>query len=343
MDNQPEITAVRAGHALDNNRLQAYLGAHLGGFGGDLAVRQFEGGQSNPTYLLESAGKRWVLRKKPPGKLLQSAHAVEREYAVMSALQKTAVPVPRMELFCDDESVIGTQFFVMEWVQGRILSKPMESAIAPDELGAIYRDYMRVLGCLHGVDYSAVGLAGFGKPGNYYARQIGRWTQQYRASETDPIAAMDRLIGWLPEHIPEDDAVSIVHGDFSIRNMVVHPREPRIRAVLDWELSTIGQPLGDLAYACIFYHHAGWSREQIRARGIPDEQELIDIYCQQTGRGGVSNWPFYIAFCKFRLCAIAQGVYKRGLEGNASSKSSLEYHQHARQIAQAGWAVVEAG
>ena len=343
MDNAPELTEVRAEHALDENSLGKYLEAHLDGFSGDLAVRQFEGGQSNPTYLLESHGTRWVLRKKPPGQLLKSAHAVEREYTVMNALQETDVPVPRVDLLCEDPSVIGTPFFVMEWVDGRIVMSPLESGIAPDELNAMYRDYMRVLGCLHRVDHEAVGLAEFGRPGNYFARQISRWSEQYRASETDPIAEMDRLIDWLPENIPEDDATSIVHGDYTIRNMVMHADEPRVLAVLDWELSTIGHPLGDLAYACQFYHHSDFSREQIRALGVPDEQELIDIYCGETGRSGVSDWPFYIAYCKFRLAAISQGVYKRGLDGNASSQTALEQRPHVERAARAGWAVVQAG
>jgi aminoglycoside phosphotransferase (APT) family kinase protein len=343
VSNTPEITEVRAEHVLDEQRLSKYLLAKLDGCGDDLAIRQFEGGQSNPTYLLESGGKRWVLRKKPPGQLLKSAHAVEREYKVMKALQDSEVPVPRMDLLCEDDSVIGTPFFVMEWVDGQIIMSPLESSVAADELNAIFRDYMRILGCLHNVDYEAVGLGRFGRPGNYFARQISRWSQQYRASETDPIADMDRLIEWLPRNIPEDDASTIVHGDFTIRNMVIANNEPRVLAVLDWELSTIGHPMGDLAYTCQFYHHSGHSREQIRAKGIPDEQELIDIYCRQTGSTAVSDWSFYIAYCKFRLAAISQGVYKRGLDGNASSQAALQFHAIAENWAKAGWAVVETG
>ena len=343
MSNTPEITEVRAEHVLDERRLRKYLLANLAGCGDDLVVRQFEGGQSNPTYLLESGGKRWVLRKKPPGQLLKSAHAVEREYKVMHALQESDVPVPRMDLICEDDSVIGTPFFVMEWVDGRIIMTPLESGIAADELNAIYRDYMRVLACLHSVDYQAVGLGEFGRPGNYFARQISRWSQQYQASETDPIPEMDRLIEWLPQNIPQDDASTIVHGDYTIRNMVIDNNEPRVLAVLDWELSTIGHPLGDLAYTCHFYHHSDWSREEIRALGVPDEEELIDIYCQHTGRAAVSDWSFYIAYCKFRLAAITQGVYRRGLDGNASSQAALQHHAYAERAAKAGCAVVQAG
>jgi len=343
VSNTPEITEVRAEHVLDERRLRKYLLANLVDCGDDLVVRQFEGGQSNPTYLLESGGRRWVLRKKPPGQLLKSAHAVEREYKVMKALQESDVPVPRMDLLCEDDSVIGTPFFVMEWVDGRIIMSPLESGVAADELNAIFRDYMRVLGCLHNVDYESVGLDRFGRPGNYFGRQISRWSQQYRASETDPIEEMDRLIEWLPQNIPEDDASTIVHGDFTIRNMVIDNKEPRVLAVLDWELSTIGHPMGDLAYTCQFYHHSGYSREQIRAKGIPDEQELIDIYCRQTGHAAVSDWSFYIAYCKFRLAAISQGVYKRGLDGNASSQAALQFHDIAENWSKAGWAVVQEG
>jgi len=310
---------------------------------GDLKVRQFEGGQSNPTYLLETGATRWVLRKKPPGQLLKSAHAVEREFKVMNALQGTGVPVPRVDLLCDDESVIGTPFFVMQWIEGRIIMSPLESGIEPSALNAIYRDYMQVLARLHGVDYQAVGLAEFGRPGNYFARQISRWSDQYRASETDSLPQMDQLIEWLPKNIPDDDATSIVHGDYTIRNMVVHPTDPKVVAVLDWELSTIGHPLGDLAYTCQFFHHSDFSREQIRALGVPDEQELIDLYCAGSGRAGVDHWPFYIAYCKFRLAAISQGVYKRGLDGNAASTAALEQRPHVERSAKIGWLVVEEG
>ena len=341
MDNAPEITQVRAEHRLDEARLSTYLTEYLPGFTGELTVRQFEGGQSNPTYLLEAADTRWVLRKKPPGQLLKSAHAVEREYRVMHALQETDMPVPRVDVLCEDTSVIGTAFFVMAWVPGRIVMSSLESGIEPSDLNAIYRDYMQVLARLHSVDYKAVGLEDFGRPGNYFARQISRWSDQYRASETGPLPEMDQLIDWLPKNIPQDDATSIVHGDYTIRNMVVHPTQPKVVAVLDWELSTIGHPLGDLAYTCQFFHHSDYSRQQIRALGVPDEQELIDIYCDRSGRSGVDHWSFYIAYCKFRLAAICQGVYKRGLEGNASSATALEQRPNVERSAKVGWAVVE--
>lgn len=342
-EHQPELTDVRSEHRLDEARLEAYLAAHLDGFAGPLTVRQFEGGQSNPTYLLEASGRRWVMRKKPPGVLLKSAHAVEREYRVMRALGPTDVPVPRVDLLCEDEAVIGTPFFIMDWVEGRIVMTPLESGLPPQELNAIYRSYISVAAKLHAVDYKAVGLADYGRPGNYFARQVNRWTAQYRAAETDPIPEMDQLIEWLPGNIPDDDSTSIVHGDFTIRNMVVSNDSPNVIALLDWELSTIGHPIADLAYACQFFYNDELSREEITALGVPEEQALIDLYCEQTGRSGVDNWPFYIAFCKFRLTSICQGVYKRGLDGNASSQTALEQRPHAETAARNGWSVVEGG
>lgn len=342
MKNSPEITQVRTEHQIDEAKLQTYLTDHLDNFSGDLIVRQFEGGQSNPTYLLESNGRRWVMRKKPPGDLLKSAHAVDREYRVMKALQNTDIPVPRMDLLCEDDSIMGTPFFVMEWVEGRIILSSVESGIEPSDVREIYLNYISNLAKLHAVDYKAIGLEDYGRPGNYFSRQINRWSSQYKASETGTFPEMDKLMEWLPENIPEDDSTSIVHGDYTVRNMVVHSTEPRVLAILDWELSTIGHPLGDLAYACQFFHHSELSRDELHAFGIPREQELIDLYCKISGRPPVSNWAFYIAFCKFRLAAICQGVYKRGLDGNASSATALEQRPVFENSACAGWAVVEA-
>ena len=340
-ENQPELTEVRAEHQIDVSALITYMRSQLDGITDDFSIRQFEGGQSNPTYLLESGSRRWVLRKKPPGTLLKSAHAVEREYRVMKGLGPTNVPVPKMEMLCEDESVIGTAFFVMEWVEGRIIMQPLESGIAADELNAIYRSYIAVAANLHALDYEAIGLADYGRPGNYFSRQISRWTDQYRATETEPIPQMDELIAWLPENIPEDDSTSIVHGDFTIRNMVVATDGSEIKALLDWELSTIGHPLGDLAIACQFFYSDEITRAEIKALGVPEEQALIELYCALTGRSGVDDWAFHIAFCKFRLSAICQGVYKRGLDGNASSQTALEQRPHAQSAAKNGWMVVE--
>lgn len=342
MDNAPEITDVRAAHKLDEARLSDYLSKHLEGFSENLRVRQFEGGQSNPTYLLQDDHHQWVLRKKPPGELLKSAHQVEREYRVMHALAGTEVPVPRVDLLCEDDSIIGTPFFVMDMIPGRIIMNPLEGGLEPAHLRALYEDFIGVLASLHNVDYGAVGLAeGFGRPGNYFERQISRWSRQYRASETQAIPEMDRLIEWLPEHIPQDDVTSIVHGDFSIRNMVVHESEAKVRAVLDWELSTIGHPLGDLGQVCYIFHFPDSSEEALRKIGVPAEEELIQLYCDKVGRDEIEGWPFYIAYSLFRLAAISQGVYKRGLDGNAASDRALDQMTGVLRSADAGWEVVE--
>ena len=340
-ENQPELTEVRAEHQIDRSSLIQYMRSQMDGITDDLSIRQFEGGQSNPTYLLESGSRRWVLRKKPPGTLLKSAHAVEREYRVMKGLGPTNVPVPKMEILCEDESVVGTPFFVMEWVEGRIIMNPLESKIPAEELNEIYRAYIATAAKLHSVDYEKLGLGDYGRPGNYFARQINRWTDQYRASETDSLQDMEQLIAWLPNNVPDDDSTSIVHGDFTIRNMVMDNNKPEVRAILDWELSTIGHPLGDLAYACQFYYNEDISREEMTKLGVPEEQELIDLYCQLTGRPGVDHWGFYIAFCKFRLAAICQGVYKRGLDGNASSQTALEQRDNAERAARSGNQILE--
>ena len=340
-ENQAALTEVRAEHKIDSLALIQYLGSRMDGINENFTIRQFEGGQSNPTFLLECAERRWVLRKKPPGVLLKSAHAVEREYRVMKGLEPTNVPVPKMEVLCEDESVIGTPFFVMEWVEGRIIMNPLESNLSGEELGAIYRSYISTAAKLHSVDYKKIGLADYGRPGNYFSRQISRWIDQYRASETDQLTDMEELISWLPNNVPNDDTTSIVHGDFTIRNMVMDSHKPEVRAVLDWELSTVGHPLGDLAYACQFYYNEDVTRSEIRSLGVPDEQQLIDLYCDLTGRSGVDHWVFYIAFCKFRLAAICQGVYKRGLDGNASSQTALEQLENVERASRAGRQILE--
>ena len=342
-----ELTAVRAAHRFDEAALQAYLAKHLDGFKGDLVVRQFEGGQSNPTYLLaDGAGHEWVMRKKPPGKLLPSAHAVDREYTVMKALAKTDVPVPKMELLCEDESVVGTAFFVMEKVEGRVLTDVQLPSLTPVERRAVYNDFIDTLAKLHNVDYRAVGLEDFGRPGSYYTRQINRWSKQYEGSKTDDIPAMERLMQWLPANVPDDDDTSVVHGDFRIGNCILHPTEPRIVAVLDWELATLGQGLGDVAYCCMGYHGNLGSVGNLHgidhaAMGIPTEQEFLARYCEKTGRPGIDNWTFYIVFALFRIAAIAQGVYKRGLDGIASSERAKSFGDACRIRAELAWSMVE--
>ena len=346
MSSTPEPTPVREVHRFDEAALAGYLGKHLPGFAGDLTVLQFEGGQSNPTYRLESAGSRYVLRKKPPGDLLKSAHQVDREYRVMAALHETDVPVPRMHLLCEDESVIGTAFYVMEWVDGRVLVDTRLPAFAPEQRSALYDDVIRILAALHRVDPEAVGLGDFGRPGNYYTRQISRWSRQYEASKTDDIPEMDALMEWLPANVPDSDRSGVVHGDFRIGNLVIHPTEPRVLAVLDWELSTLGHPLGDLAYFCQGYRGEAAPGDSLvgsdlDALGIPDEDAVVKRYCELTDRGGIDHWEFYMVFVMFRSAAIVQGVYKRGIDGNASSDRAKEFGALVRLRAVDAWRLVQ--
>jgi aminoglycoside phosphotransferase (APT) family kinase protein len=337
-----QTTAVRPGHEVDSGRLERYLAAHLEGFLGPLEIRQFEGGQSNPTYFLHTAGRDYVLRKKPPGRLLPSAHQVDREYRVMTALGTIGIPVPRTRLLCTDETIIGTIFFVMDCVDGRVFRQPHLPGVPPGDRAAMYEDMAAVLARLHGVDVVAAGLGDYGKPGNYYARQIARWSRQYAAAKTDEIAAMDRLMEWLPANIPPGDETAIVHGDYRVENLIFHPTEPRIVAIVDWELSTLGHPLADLAYNCLTYHLAPEAlgrpeAGEIDHRGIPNEAEYVAAYCRRTGRDGISHWNFYLAFSMFRLASILQGVYARGLQGNAASAYALQRGAAARQIADQAW------
>jgi aminoglycoside phosphotransferase (APT) family kinase protein len=340
-----QTTEVRAGHEIDRARLERYLADHLEGFRGPLAIRQFEGGQSNPTYFLGASGAEYVLRKKPPGQLLPSAHAVDREYRVMRALAATDVPVPPALLICDDVSVIGTPFFIMGCVDGRVFRQPHLPGVSAAERAAMYADMAGVLARLHRVDVAAIGLSDYGKPGNYYARQIGRWGQQYLAAKTDEIASMDRLMEWLPAHVPPGDEVAIVHGDYRVENLIFHPTKPRIIAIVDWELSTLGHPLADLAYNCLTYHLPAEALgrveqvEQDRA-GLPDEKTYVAEYLRRTGRPAIPDWNFYLAFSMFRLASILQGVYARGLAGNAASAYALQRGAAARVIADRAWALV---
>jgi aminoglycoside phosphotransferase (APT) family kinase protein len=335
---------VQERHRFDATALEAWLNDHVAGFRGPLEVEQFKGGQSNPTYLLKSPGGRYVMRAKPgpAAKLLPSAHAVEREFRVMAALGRAGLPVPRMHALCEDESVIGRAFYVMEHVAGRVLWEQALPGMTPAERAAIYDEMNRVIAALHSVDYAAVGLEDYGKPGNYFARQIGRWSKQYVASETEKIEAMDRLIAWLPGAVPAGDETAVVHGDFRMDNLVFHPTEPRILAILDWELSTLGHPLADFSYHCMSWHippeqFRGIAGLDHAALGIPDEASYVAAYCRRTGRSRIDHWDFYLAYNMFRLASILQGIMKRALEGTAASAEALDSGRRARPLAELGW------
>jgi aminoglycoside phosphotransferase (APT) family kinase protein len=335
---------VQDRHRFDVPALDAYLRGRIAGFRGPLEVAQFRGGQSNPTYLLTTPGTRYVMRAKPApaAKLLPSAHAVDREFRVMDALGRAGLPVARMHALCEDESVIGRAFYVMEYVEGRVFWEQSLPGSAPAERAAIYDEMNRVIAALHRVDYAAVGLADFGKPGNYFARQIGRWSKQYVASETEKIEAMDRLIAWLPGAIPPGDETTVVHGDYRMDNLIFHPAEPRILAILDWELSTLGHPLADFSYHCMSWHippeqFRGIAGLDLASLGIPDEASYIAAYCRRTGRERIENWDFYLAYNMFRLAAILQGIMKRALDGTAASAEALDAGRRARPLAELGW------
>lgn len=336
---------VRDGHRFDVDRLEAWLNAHVDGFQGPLAVSQFKGGQSNPTYLLRAASGNYVLRRKPPGQLLKSAHAVDREFRVISALHASGFPVPRPYILCEDAGIIGTMFYVMEFVDGRIFWELDLPGMEPDERSAIYDNVNETLARLHTTDHEAIGLGDFGVPGNYFERQISRWTKQYRASETGTIAAMDRLIEWLPGNIPADDSVSVVHGDFRLDNMVLHPTEPRVIAVLDWELSTIGHPLADFTYHLMAWQmpeigigSVGLAGKPLADLGIPDEDSYIARYCERTGRdAGIPGRDFYSAFNFFRLAAILQGIAGRVRDGTAASAHASQAVKAVQPLADLGW------
>jgi aminoglycoside phosphotransferase (APT) family kinase protein len=330
---------VRENHRFDVAALETYLDRALDHYTRGARVQQFEGGQSNPTFLLTTPERSYVVRKKPPGDLLPSAHQVEREHRIYRALANSDVPVPQMVLLCEDDSIIGTPFYVMEYVEGRVFADPSLPSIAPADRRAIYTEMIRVLAALHRVDYEAKGLGDFGKPGNYLVRQTGRWTKQYLSAQTDEIPTMDRLIEWLPAHVPDDDTTTIVHGDFQLYNMIYHPRESRCVAVIDWELSTLGHPLADLAYNCMNYHSHVPGRSVSAGDGIPTEQEVVEQYCRLTGRQGIQNWNFCLAFSFFRLASIAQGVYKRGLQGNASSARALTIKDSIAAAADTAWKI----
>ena len=340
---------VAPANALDETRLAAWMAANVAGFQGPLSVAQFKGGQSNPTYLLTAGGHRYVLRRKPLGDLLPSAHAVDREFRVISALARTKVPVAKAHALCEDTSVIGSMFYVMDHVEGRILWDPTLPGYSPAERAAHYDEMNRVMAALHGVDPAAIGLADYGRPGAYLERQVARWTRQYKAAETEPIEAADRLMDWLPQHMPAEGQSRIVHGDYRLDNVIFHPTEPRIVAVLDWELSTLGDPLVDFAYHCMTWRMpAGRSRglgeANLAELGIPSEADYRALYMRRTGRSTPvpeADWHYYLVFNMFRLVGILQGIAKRAEQGNASNASAVETGKRARPLAEQAWALAQ--
>lgn len=335
-------------HSIDELKLASYLAANIEGFSGPLTAEKFSDGQSNPTYLLTAASGQYVLRRKPPGVLLPSAHAVDREYRVLTALEHTDVPVAQAYHLCEDDSIIGSMFYVMSFEAGNVFWDPSLPEFTQAERGVIYQEIIRVMAAMHSVDLDKVGLADYGKPGNYFERQISRWSKQYRASETDEIPSMDKLIEWLVAHLPSDDSEAcLIHGDYRLDNLMLHAKENRIIAVLDWELSTLGNPLADLAYFCMGLrlpktaHSNGLAGMDRKALGIPSEEDIVAQYCRLRGVEKIEHWHFYLAFSYFRLAAIAQGVYKRSLGGNASNKNAAMLGEMVQVLSSMAMALIE--
>lgn len=333
--NEPETTT-------DWGSLETWLSKHVAGYRGPAQIGRFEGGQSNPTYRLDAASGSLVLRRKPGGTLLPSAHAVDREYRVLDALADSGIPLAHVHGYCADESVIGRAFYVMDFVEGRVFWDQSLPDLSRDDRAAVFDSLNETIARLHGIDPAAVGLEDFGRPGNFMERQIGRWSKQYRASETVPIPSMDRLIEWLPGEIPQQTGASIVHGDYRLDNVIIHPSEPRIVAVLDWELSTLGDPLADFAYHVMAWRISpeifrGLGGVDIASLGIPDEASYVARYCERTGRAGIPSWRFYMVYSMFRLAAIMQGIAKRALDGNASSVDATRIGAATRPIADQAW------
>lgn len=335
-------------HPIDADRLLEWLRPQVSDATQAVPIAQFDSGQSNPTYLIDAGTRKLVLRRKPPGTLLPSAHAVEREFRIMRALAGSSVPVPRCLALCEDPAVIGSAFYVMEYVEGRILRDPALPSLTPAERGPIYAEMNRVIAELHSLDPAAVGLGDYGRSGNYIQRQVQRWTTQYRASQTEDIPAVERLIEWLPQHIPPGDETRIVHGDFRVDNVIFDPREPRILAVLDWELSTLGHPLADFAYHCLVWYRQPGTQQgllglDLGSLGVPPVTDYLAAYCRRLGREVLPRheWEYYLVFNIFRLVGILQGVAARAIQGNASSTQAATHGSSARPLAEQAWRRVE--
>jgi len=343
----PGTVAVRAGHRFDVLALTRFLERQCPGFAGPVAARQFEGGQSNPTFHLSAASGEYVLRKKPPGTLLPTAHAIDREYRLLVALADSDVPVPRAHLYCDDAAVIGTPFYLMDYVPGRMFSGPTLPGIAAPERAAIYDAMNATLAALHAFDWASAGLGDFGKPAGYVERQVARWSKQYAAAKLSEVPAMEHLREWLSTHVPKEELTAIVHGDFRTANLIFHPDQPRVIAVLDWELATLGHPFADLAYNCLNYHLPAWDANDggfadmdFVALGIPAQSDYVAAYSRRSGRDASRDFAFFLAFSLFRTAAIQQGIYARALAGNASSARAKKFGEMFPKVARIGWEMV---
>jgi len=346
------VADVKPQHVFDYGRFAEWCREKIEDFGEIVRIVQISGGASNPTFIVttraRSGEKKFVLRKQPPGKLLPSAHQVDREYRIMKALAVTDVPVPNVRALCTDTDVIGVTFYVMDFIEGRVFEDAQLAGFTPQQRTAVYEDLVGTLAKLHKVDYTAIGLGDFGRPGNYFERQIGRWIKQYRGAQTEEIPAMERLIDYLPAHIPTDDSelTTIAHGDYRLQNTMVHPTEPRLVAVLDWELATLGHPFADIAYNSLLWEFEsgtwGWLKgADLKSLGIPTQEEFVAAWLRKVGRSSIKDWNFYLGFALFRLASIGQGVYKRVLDGNASSVTNT--HNRTQGMAEQAWAIIERG
>ena len=326
---------------IDSANLQPWIDEYVPNAGNIKAIEQFKGGQSNPTYKIITESKNLVLRRKPPGKLLPSAHAVDREYKVITALYETGVPVPKTYGLCEDDDVAGTAFFIMDFLDGDLFWDPMIPTMTNRDRTQIYKNKNKTLAKLHSVDYKKIGLEDYGKPGNYVARQVSRWSKQYRASETDNIEAMNNLIDWLPKNIPDDDETTIVHGDYRLDNMILKNNE--VIGILDWELSTLGHPIADFSYHCLSWRtqEAFWDQTKLKELGIPSEKEYMEMYCENSGKDLSNNWEFYMAFNMFKIAGILQGILGRVRDGTAASKHAEERGNMVFPLSEAAWSTIE--
>ena len=326
---------------INSANLQTWIDEYVPNTGEIKAIEQFKGGQSNPTYKIITESKNLVLRRKPPGKLLPSAHAVDREYKVITALYETDVPVPKTYGLCEDDDVAGTAFFVMDFLDGDLFWDPMIPSMTNTDRTEIYKNKNKTLAKLHSVDYKKIGLEDYGKPGNYVARQVSRWSKQYRASETDNIEAMNNLIDWLPKNIPDDDETTIVHGDYRLDNMILKNNE--VIGILDWELSTLGHPIADFSYHCLSWRtqEAFWDQAKLKELGIPSEREYMEMYCENSGKDLSKNWEFYMAFNMFKIAGILQGILGRVRDGTAASKHAEERGNMVFPLSEAAWSTIE--